>query len=145
MADDQPIVPVEFIYGPRVIDIGDMRIARGLTRRPHSLCRHTRLVWDLEERRIFCEDCERTVEAFDAFVSLVDRYHHFESARQRMQEAEQHTLISRAAKRMDEAFRSRKSAPACPHCGAAILPEDVVSGLRQVSREIEMKRRAKNG
>ena len=148
MTDDDtttaPVVPCSFVSGVRVVDIGDLRVARGLTRRPVRTCRHLGMVYDTQERRIYCEDCKNDVEAFDAFSMLVELHHHIEEVHKRMREAEQHTLISRAAKRIDAAFRCRGMAPQCPHCRAAILPEDIVNGLGMVNKEMELRRRGKN-
>lgn len=137
-----PIEPQTFTYGPNVIDIGDLRVARGLSRRPYSSCKHLSLTYDTKERRIWCRDCETDVEPFDAFMSLVEWHSAVEERIKRYREAEKHTLISRAAKEMDKVWRSRSMAPTCPHCHAAILPEDVASGVGGVNKEMEVRRRA---
>ena len=140
-----PIEPQYFLHGPKVVDIGDLRVARGMTRRPQSSCRHARLVYDAGERRVWCQDCETEVEAFDAFVQVVGHFSaaqgKIERRRQELAEAEVFALRSRAAKRMDEYWRSHSMAPLCPHCSGAILPEDVVKGLAQKSKSIELAAR----
>lgn len=68
-----PIEPQDYIYGVKVVQIEDLRVARGLTRRPLSSCAHKKLVYDHNERRIWCSDYETEVEAFDAFEGLVSR------------------------------------------------------------------------
>lgn len=138
----EPIVPQDFLYGSTVVDIGDLRVARGLTRRPISTCKHSRLVYDQTERRVYCEDCERDIEPFDAFLQLVERHHHLQAKAERIRREAEHTITSRAAKRMDEAWRSHKMAPCCPHCKAVILPQDVVDGVSMTNKEWELKRRA---
>jgi len=145
-----PIEPHEFTYGPKVVTIEDLRVARGKTRRPLSSCRHKQLVYDETERRVWCSDCETEVEPFDAFMQLVGV---FSSAKikidrrmQELAEAEKFALRSRASKRMDEYWRSQTMVPLCPHCHGAILPEDVVGGLAQASKSIEIAaRKRKNG
>lgn len=137
-----PIEPQDFTHGPKVIDIGDLRIARGLTRRPHAACKHLKVTYDTTERRCWCRDCETEVEPFDAFTALVEWHSAIEDRIRRYHEAEKHTLISRAAKSVDEAWRSRTMAPCCPHCHAVILPEDVVGGLSMHNKELEVRRRA---
>lgn len=47
-----PIEPHEYLYGVKVVQIEDLRVARGLTRRPVSSCRHRKMVYDDKERRI---------------------------------------------------------------------------------------------
>ncbi|UQS92474.1 hypothetical protein M5C90_15575 [Pseudomonas chlororaphis subsp. piscium] len=137
---DAPIEPQEYLYGVKVVQIEDIRVARGLTRRPKSTCRHRKLVYDDKERRIWCSDCKTEVEAFDAFVNLVEK---FSAAAGRINrraaelaEAEKFQIRSRAAKVMDEAWRSTKTAPLCPHCNNPLLPEDVVGGLASMSKAI---------
>ncbi|WP_216179309.1 hypothetical protein [Verticiella alkaliphila] len=137
-----PIQPLDFIAGVKVVDIGDLRVARGMTRRPYSACKHLSLTYDQTERRIWCRDCETEVESFDAFMQLVNRHSQFDAKIERLQAAEKHTLFSRAGKTMDEAFRSRKMAPLCPHCKEMIFPEDVANGVGMGNKEMEISRRA---
>ncbi|MHA3884628.1 hypothetical protein [Stutzerimonas degradans] len=142
---DAPIEPQEFLYGPKVVTIEDLRVARGLTRRPLSSCLHRQLVYDDKERRVWCQDCESEVEAFDAFLQVVGVFSSAKSKidrrMQEVAEAEKFAMRSRAAKRMDEYWRSQTMAPLCPHCNGAILPEDVVNGLAQTSKSIEIAAR----
>lgn len=145
---DAPIDPKDYLYGVKVVQIDDLRVARGLTRRPKTSCRHKRLVYDPGERRVWCEDCESEVEPFDAFVGVVEVWasasSQIERRKSAVAEAEAFTLISRAAKVMDEIWRSRKMAPLCPHCGDAILPGDVANGVASASRDLYERRRKKN-
>lgn len=144
-----PIEPQDFAFGVKVVHIEDLRVARGMTRRPVSSCKHLRLVYDEKERRVWCEDCETEVEAFDAFIGVVSRFHqhqaNIERRRRELAEAEAFALRTRAAKRMDDYWRSQKMAPMCPHCTRAILPEDVVNGLAQTSKSFELAARKKRG
>ncbi|HWH86331.1 MAG TPA: hypothetical protein VNV36_06115 [Pseudomonas sp.] len=135
-----PIAPQEYLHGVKVVQIEDIRVARGLTRRPLSSCTHRKMVYDGNERRIWCTDCETEVEAFDAFLHLVERFGAAEARinhrAAELAEAEKFQIRSRAAKVMDEAWRSTKMAPLCPHCNAAILPEDVVGGVASASKAL---------
>ena len=139
---DAPIEPQEYIHGVKVVQIEDLRVARGMTRRPVSACRHKALVYDERERRVWCSDCQTEVEAFDAFVGLVEVYSSgldsINRRRRELAEAEAETfqIRSRAAKAIDEAWRSPKTAPLCPHCMTAILPEDVAGGLATTSKSL---------
>ncbi|RAS34076.1 MULTISPECIES: hypothetical protein [unclassified Pseudomonas] len=146
---DAPIDPQEWSFGVKVVQIEDIRVARGLTRRPRSSCRHRKMVYDEKERRVWCSDCETEVEAFDAFIYLVEHYGAAVSKLNRRAEelaqAEKFQLRSRAAKAMDDAWRSTTMAPLCPHCNNALMPEDVVGGLASMSKEFvraERKRKA---
>ena len=140
-----PIEPQDYLYGVKVVQIEDLRVARGLTRRPCSSCRHVKLVYDHNERRIWCSDCEADIEAFDAFENLVSRFSaaagKLKSRETSLAEAEQFQARSRAAKVMDEAWRSTKTAPLCPHCNTAILPEDIVGGVAKASKSIVLAAR----
>lgn len=141
-----PIVEQDYISGVKVVDIGDLRVARGLSRRPYSACRHRRLVYDQKERRIWCKDCETDVEPFDAFVLLVGNFDRaaadIERAQAEVKAAKAHNIIRIAAKKMDELFRRRNMVPACPHCGSGIFPEDV-DQMGSVNREWEEAKRAR--
>jgi hypothetical protein len=145
--EEAPIKPVDYIGGLTVIDIGDLRIARGMSLRPVALCRHNRMIYDAKERRIWCPECETTVNAFDAFARLVESYAmasaRIEKRRTELAEAEKFQMRHRAAKVMDEAWRSTSMAPACPHCSRGILREDVAKGVAMVGVEFERARRAK--
>lgn len=150
MADDRDpkIEPLEYLSGVKVVDIGEMRVARGMTRRPYSACRHRQLHYDANERRIWCADCETNVEAFDAFKLIVEYFSEAESRLSRRQqeiaEAEQFQVRSLAAKVIDEAWRSRKMVPACPHCRQGLFPEDFKNGVGlSLGREYAQARRKK--
>lgn len=144
---DAPIEPLSFVAGVTVVDIGDIRVARGLARRPSSACTHRALRFDRNERRVWCADCEKTVEAFDAFVLLVEQFANAaaEATRreERVAEAEAHQIVSIAAKTMDKAWRSRSMIPVCPHCRTGLFPEDFKSEPAMVSREFAGARRKK--
>lgn len=136
---DPPIEEQAYLAGVTVVDIGDLRVARGMTRRPTSSCRHRSLVYDGKERRVWCKDCEQTIEAFDAFLLLVERYDsaakNIETRRERLKEAEQFQARSLAAKEIDKAWRSRNMVPACPHCRNGLFPEDFRSGVAMVDKD----------
>jgi len=141
MADekDPPIKEIGFVGGVTVIDIGDVRVARGLSRRHYSSCPHRAMVYDNNERRIWCRDCEKDVEPFDAFENLVKQYDKAHSSlvkrQKEVSEAEKFQIRTIAAKKMDEAWRSRTTVPACPHCGLGLFPEDFKLGPSSLGRE----------
>ncbi|MBX3504483.1 MAG: hypothetical protein KF895_03315 [Parvibaculum sp.] len=138
-----PIEEQEFLGGVKVVQIEDLRIARGLSRRPHSACPHVRLVYDEKERRVWCKDCESDIEGFDAFRLLVERSHaHQKDLIERMakvEEAEAAALLSLAARAIDKIWRTRKSTPCCPHCRQALLPEDFKEG-RPITMSADLAR-----
>jgi hypothetical protein len=147
---DPPIEEPGFIGGVKVVDIGDIRVSRGLSRRPFSACRHPKLTYDTHERRIWCRDCETTVEGYDAFVVLVEQYHQAWQSlldrKKKVEEAEAHSVRSRAAKVVDEAWRKRAMVPACPCCGAGLFPEDFKDGsFASLGRDYAKALRKKHG
>lgn len=130
---DPPIEEKEYITGMTVVDIGDHRVARGMTRRSFSGCNHHRQVYDQQERRIWCKDCERDVEPFDAFVSIVNQLSaatmKLDSRAKRLAEAEAFQARSLAVKELDKVWRKRRMVPACPHCNMGLFPEDFKNGV----------------
>ena len=144
MSLDPPIDEQPYIQ-PQVIDLGDVRVARGLSRRGHSLCNHRQLRYDSHERRVWCADCETTLESFDAFMVFVEHFQAMTSAaRRRLDEANEarEAVIHRIAARKVEAIWRGKMAVTCPHCHRGILPGDA---LGPVSPDFEMARRARDG
>lgn len=144
---DVPIDPKDYAAGVTVVDLGELRIKRGKARRTKGTCKHLNLTYDLDERRIWCDDCQSTVEPFDALLILTESYDRackrLDRREKAIEEAEQFSLRSRASKVIDEAWRSKTMAPNCPHCSRTILPEDVIKGVSMTSKEFELKRRQK--
>lgn len=149
MADDRdpPIEPQNFLHGVTVVDIGDVRVARGLTRRSVSSCPHVHLVYDDKERRVWCQDCEHDVEAFDAFKILVQRYSGAIASLKKREaavtEIETFKMRTIAARKMDEAWRHKNSVPACPYCSNGLFPEDFKHGVAMVGKDFARARSTK--
>jgi len=145
---DPPIEEKEFLAGVRVVDIGDYRVARGMTRRNVSSCNHYRVVYDEKERRIWCKDCKHDVEPFDAFVILVKYFAYKDGeirAREKeLEEIESFKMRTLAGKTLDKAWRKKHTAPCCPHCKNGLLPEDFKNGIvYSTSKEYEKAKRKK--
>lgn len=142
---DEPIEDPGYVHGVTVVDIGDIRVSRGMTRRPTSSCNHRRMAYDPRERRIWCKDCERDVDPFDAFVGLTEQYHYayrnLEKRRNQVEEAEKFQCRSIAAKNIDEVWRRRKVVPSCPHCQHGLFPEDFANGVGTIGVEYARARR----
>lgn len=141
-----PIEPLSYLSGVKVVDIGDLRIARGMSRRPYHVCKHAKMIYDQNERRIWCSECECNIEPFDAFEQLVSRYNDaYNDISKRIAnvaEAEANAVISRAAKNVDHAWRKRNLSPCCPHCRGVLLPEDFATGIGQsFNSDMERQRR----
>lgn len=145
---DPPIIEQEFLGGVKVVDIGDYRVSRGFSRRAYTSCSHKQMVYDLQERRVWCKDCESNIDSFDAFESIVKHFDFqnkfIKRERQEIEAAKAHSLISIASKILDKAWRRKKTAPCCPHCKKGLLPEDFKDGVvYSVGTEFELARRNK--
>lgn len=142
MNKDPQIVEPGYLTS-QVIDIGDFRVARGLSRRPHSVCQHARILYDMSERRVWCEDCENTIEAFDALMLFVKHFEQVERITKRKRdeaEAARGAILNRIAAKQVEKTLRRKMAVTCPHCRRGLTAKDLESHEMQ-SLEIEMARR----
>lgn len=147
---DPPLVapPNAPIYGASVIELAAVRIQRGETDRLSSRpCEHKSLVYSRSERRVWCSDCERTIDGFDAFLTLTLHFDSMVSAAKsklaRADQALRDTVGRRAAKLIDRAWSGRPMAVSCPHCRVGLLPEDFEHGLSKFSAEFERARRSK--
>ncbi len=150
MGDETPIDPRPDAqrFSDRVIDFGDLRVQFGLPRVGDRHCFHKKMTYDPYERRVWCQDCERTIEGFDAFMALVRQMGQVMAAMERRQkqvdDAMAHSVRRRAAKVIDEAWSRRSMVPCCPHCSKALLPEDFADGIKfSVGYELEVARRKK--
>jgi hypothetical protein len=109
---------------------------------------HAHLAYDDSKQTVECRDCNSIISPWLAFKALVQ---HFD-ARQRalkaqaadIRAAQEANLISRAAKRYDELVRRKGSAPCCPHCQEALLPEDILNMSASVNIGYARKRRLAN-
>ena len=130
-----------------VIDLAEVRVQFGLPRNRHDRCEHRSLTYNVDERRVWCKDCERTIDGFDAFMVLVRGFAAMEQdARHKLEKAEEAKnahLGRRAAKALDKAWSGQQMAVACPHCRGGLLPEDFDGRLSATSRDIELARRAR--
>lgn len=148
---DVPIEPVPDatpLWACDVVDLGDFRVRMGFSRRHAGECKHLHLTYSVKERRVWCDDCERTVDNFDAFMILARHCHGvITEARHRQEKADAafKAVLGRvAAKKLDRAWSGRNPmAVMCPHCHSGLLPEDFQNGGSQISREIELARRKK--
>jgi hypothetical protein len=110
-------------------------------------CEHRRL--DLHENGeyITCQDCGVQVSGFWALKHMLqaykDAWRDIEIARKQVNELCREKRFLRSLNMIDKAWRGkRQNAVCCPHCKAAILPEDDL-GARQTSAILERKRREK--
>ena len=136
---NEPIDELNYIGGVTVVDIGDLRVSRGLTRRPIAVCKHLNMSYDPKERRIWCRDCEQDIDNFDAFRVIVEQYdsalRNLQRRQTALKEAEAFQVRSIAAKKIDKAWRSKNMVPACPHCSNGLFPEDFKNGMAMLGKD----------
>ena len=110
-----------------VINILEYRIKKTNSKTKKDACKHLNLTLDDNGGIVICDDCGSALDPYIAlslFVSKIDEIHHeIESDREKNRNDANALLISRAAKKIDNIWRSKMS-PLCPHCNSAILPED---------------------
>jgi ribosomal protein S27E len=144
---DHPIKPHK--DGDNVISLAGVRIARGFSTEKYSeKCHHHNIVFDSSDRRIWCEDCTRTLDAFDAFLIFTRYFEDMDcEARSKLhtaQEAMKSTARLRATKALDKIWSGNVMAVSCPHCKKGLLPEDFSEGARSSwSRDLEIAERRK--
>ncbi|MGC2234289.1 MAG: hypothetical protein WBA09_22500 [Candidatus Acidiferrum sp.] len=113
------------------VEIGDVTITpkRGCTiyTMPGE-CPHKKLEAQEAGEILICEDCGKQVSAWWALMRFArqvsDWKDSLDARAKEVAEAEQRTVILRAAQKVEEAWRRHKFLPCCPHCHAAIRPED---------------------
>lgn len=144
---DDPLEPMDNDYRP-VIDLASVRIRLGKTSAKVKPCEHKHLTYSQHERRVWCDDCERSIDAFDAFVMmcryLSDMISEANGKMHKADEALRHTARLRATKALDKVWSGRTMAVACPHCNGGLLPEDFAGGAKSAwSRSLEIAKRTK--
>ncbi|MHC2016276.1 hypothetical protein [Methylobacterium sp. CM6247] len=145
---DEPIIPPaetdRFVCD--VIDLASVRVEWGRNQNPKAKCAHKSLVYNEGESRVWCQDCERTVENFDAFMVIARSFQAMIAEVRRKNakadEAMTATVNRRAAKEMERTWNA-KMGVVCPHCRDVLLPEDIEKGTSSFSREMELARRAR--
>jgi hypothetical protein len=142
MIKETPILPTG-----ELIDLAGVRIQRGTPKYNPNQCKHKNILYqsNSKERRIWCSDCERDIDPFEAFMMLSEHLEEMlsdaKSMRRQAFDALKNTARLRATKALDQAWSGNVMAVACPHCHGGLLPEDFTNGGHQTSREIEIARR----
>lgn len=131
----------------KVIEIGELRIKRDQRREYErkDACKHFAFTLDTHGGIIECDDCGKQLSPYWALELLITQHERawakIDAAKQQHLAAKAQDLSLLAAQVVEKAWRSRKMAPACPHCNEAILSTDGF-GRAQVNREIALARRA---
>lgn len=140
-----PVEPQNYLSGVKVVDIGDLRVARGMSRRPVSTCTHVNQVYDQKERRVWCSDCETDLDPFDAYRSIVENLHtcyeRIDRVKAELADATKQNLHLLAARAVEKTLRSRSMIPTCPHCSRGLTADDLKShGAMSVKLEIARRK-----
>lgn len=129
-----------------IIQIGEWTVrrqARNTARAPKA-CDHTEISLDANGHVVRCVKCGDQLSAFWALEMLSEQYNRalagLEQERAALAKARETELQLSATRKVEQLWRGRKLAPACPHCGCGILPEDGLGSL-QVDHEYELRRR----
>lgn len=130
----------------RVVAIEDLRIARRQRVPGEKDCSHRRIVLDDNGEIVKCGDCGVQVSAFWALKMLTavwgDAQRNLNAAKERVQADREAVLHLTAARRAEEAWRSRTMVPVCPHCSRGILATDGF-GASLMSKRLELAWREK--
>ncbi len=144
--NDAPLEPLEGRFAT-VVDIGEFRVRHGRTpyKAEKTLCRHLHLIVSQSERRVWCEDCQKTIEPMDAVISFFNQWsqmeEHYRYLHSKVSDGLSATLNRRASKAVDKVWGGG-NAISCPHCHKGILPEDIGDCVPSwSSREYEIARR----
>ena len=111
-------------------------------------CPHKHLELDDNGDIVLCLDCKKQVSAYWALRHITTQWHnHAERLRSQadhLNERVAKNVSLLAAQEVERAWRSRTMVPTCPHCRAAILPDDGFGGSN-INKAIELRRRAAQG
>lgn len=142
--DNAPIEPQDYLYGLKVVELDNIRIARGKTKRSYEKCNHLHMVIDDNERRVFCEDCQMAITAFDGLMALFKNWGRIvESLDRRSEEvraAEKYSIRRIATKAIDSEFMKAYTVPCCPHCNEGLIPDDFTK-IKRASKSLVMQKR----
>jgi hypothetical protein len=107
-----------------VVQIGEY-IAK---RKTSQYCQHRKILYDQQNQTTECADCKEQISPFVAFMCLVrqqDYLHdYWRRRKQEVEELEKRTIVLKAARKAEIAWRKRDWVPNCPHCAEPIFPGD---------------------
>lgn len=107
-------------------------------------CKHLHVELDDNGDIVLCTDCKKQVSAYWALRIITEQWEEqnkkLAKEKTRLWEETQKSLHLVAARRVEEAWRTRSMLPACPHCHRGISPRDNF-GSSRVNAEMEQRRR----
>lgn len=130
----------------QVINFSDMAFKlRGKSYFKDDRCEHLKVTMDDNGGIVTCDACGKQLDAYLTLRRMCEKWGtHAEQIKRSAQQVHDDAkaiVVLRAAKRIEHAWRSRTMIPTCPHCNAAILPEDGF-GSSLINREVELRRRS---
>lgn len=129
-----------------VVSFGEAKLKR--TRGKH--CDHKNLTYDYPNRIVHCDDCARQIDAFDAFMVLVDQHAEAHSELRRKlikaDDLNKARIYTDAARNLGKAWSGKQvMAVSCPHCDRGLLPEDFSPSIGSATcREWEIAKRRRD-
>lgn len=90
------------------------------------VCRHDRIVLDVNNRAVECKDCGKGIEPYEALIALADRTGAFQNRVDAMRK-DHHNLAGfvprlRAVRALEHLWGGKKL-PLCPHCKKGVSAE----------------------
>lgn len=117
-----------------VVQIGEFRFRQaqeyGWT--DPKACQHRKLILDDDGHHVKCEDCKTQLSAYWVLKRLLRGYYdmvaQIKRERKELEELRNTNIVLVAAKKAQEAWRSKTTIPTCPHCHRGIFPTDNFGG-----------------
>lgn len=124
-----------------VVSLGEFKVRRKKAR--FTDCDHKHLTLDASTNTIKCDDCGEVIDPFMAFYSVMNEFNRawddLNYKRKKLRDEAEQSLRLRAAVKMQELWRRRKTVPLCPHCSEPLLPEHAFR-MRTMGREFAIRR-----
>jgi ribosomal protein S27E len=118
---------------------------RGARLFPDDRCEHKKVTLDDNGGIVTCDDCGRQLDAYLTLRRMCAKWdehkRELDAYRDRLAREAEGSMVLRAARQVEKAWRSRSMAPICPHCGQAILPQDGFGTAGFVNLQMELHRR----
>lgn len=132
----------------RVVDLDGFRLSRkrdcAWLRRKDKVCPHDNVTGDDTGDVFTCDDCKMQVSAswlLWKFVGYYNEWTEKANARQRQLDEDKAAVMHlTAARKVQDAWRSRTMVPTCPHCRRGISPADGF-GSSMLNKKIDERQR----
>lgn len=133
----------------KVIEFEGYRVERG--RRIGGYCEHKRFVIVEDTNQVQCRECGEILDPFwalcrysdwqqDWLMHIKSRLMKIDDREAELKDLENQKLHFIAAKHIEKRLRDHHRVPTCPHCGEALLGEDLLN-VGEASRELVMQKR----